>query len=159
MAKTQTVVRELGKKWDVAIYGSGWGGKERGNTTYNFAGSYALTKNATITIGDNQWHGKGAFVSNRLLEALNVGGALMLHQHVPMLKEFTGFTPGEHYIEWTDHADMIAKAHYWLAPEREAERKQITANARAFVREHHTFDARVDELLNIILPEVLGKEV
>jgi hypothetical protein len=29
----ETVVRELGHDYDVAIYGSGWGGKERGNTT------------------------------------------------------------------------------------------------------------------------------
>lgn len=151
----QAVFRGLGADYKVGVYGSGWGGREAGNTVYNFPASFALTRNAAITIGDNQFPAETGFVSNRLFEALNVGGALVLQQHVPMLGELTGLVAGEHYIEWTDHADMIAKARYWLAPEREAERLQIAANARAFVRERHTFDARVDELLNVIIPEVL----
>lgn len=152
----ETVVRELGNEYDVAIYGSGWGGKERGNTTYDFAGSFALTKNATITIGDNQWHGDGGFVSNRFFEALNAGGAIMLHQHVPSLERFTGYQPGVHYVEWTDHADMIAKAREWLHPDKAQERAEMAARAQAFTREFHSFEARVDDLLFNILPDVLG---
>jgi hypothetical protein len=151
-----TVVRELGSAYDVAIYGSGWGGKERGNTTYNFAGSFALTKNATITIGDNQWHGDGGFVSNRFFEALSAGGAIMLHQQVPSLERFTGYQAGVHYVEWTDHADMIEKAREWLHPDKAQERAEMAARAQAFTREHHSFEARVDQLLNEILPDVLS---
>jgi glycosyltransferase involved in cell wall biosynthesis len=150
-----TVVRELGGAYDVAIYGSGWGGKERGGTTYDFAASYALTKNATITVGDNQWPEDTGFVSNRLFEALNAGGALMLHQCIPGVEEYTGIAPGLHYIEWTDYADLVEKARYWLDPAQDAERRAIVARAQAFVRETNSFDARVDDLLNGILPDVL----
>lgn len=147
------VVRELGREFNIGIYGSGWAGKERGQTTYNFAASYALTKLARITIGDNQWPDDYSFVSNRLFESLAVGGALLLHQHVPGLEEYTGITAGVHYVEWDDTADMVEKARYYLAHEDEA--RAIAEAGRAFVREHHSFEARVDELLNTILPEVL----
>jgi spore maturation protein CgeB len=147
------VARELGDEYDVAIYGSGWGGRERGQTTYNFAASHALTKNARITIGDNQWEGDGGFVSNRFFEALAVGGALMLHQRVASLQEFTGFTPGQHYVEWTDLPDLFEKARYYLTHEDEA--RAIAQAGREFSEAWHTFDARVDDLLNVILPEAL----
>jgi spore maturation protein CgeB/glycosyltransferase involved in cell wall biosynthesis len=147
------VARELGDEYDVAIYGSGWAGRERGQTTYNFAASYALTQRARITVGDNQWEGDGGFVSNRFFEALAVGGALMLHQRVASLQEFTGFTPGQHYIEWTDLPDLFEKARYYLAHEDEA--RAIAQAGREFSEAWHTFDARVDDLLNVILPEAL----
>jgi hypothetical protein len=145
-------VRELAGV-DVGIYGSGWGGKERGQTTYNFAASYALTKLARITIGDNQWPDDYSFVSNRLFEALSVGGALLLHQRVPGLEDYTGIKAGVHYVEWLDLPDMIEKTRYYLAHEDEA--RAIAEAGRAFVREHHSFEARVDDLLDVILPDVL----
>ena len=148
------VARTLGDDgYDVAIYGSGWGGRERGQTTYNFPASYALTKHARITIGDNQWPDDYGFVSNRMFEALGVGGALMLHQHVDGLKELTGLTPGEHYIEWTDLPDLYEKARYYLAHEDEA--RAIAQAGREFVEAWHTFDARVSDLLDVLLPEAL----
>jgi len=151
------VVRELGSEYDVAIYGSGWGGKERGSTTYDFAASYALTRNAKITIGDNQWPDDYGFVSNRLFEALNAGGAIMLHQTIPGVAEYTGIMPGVHYIEWTDTADLIDKARYWLHPDRDEERRALVEGAQEFVRSTNSFDNRVDALLNDILPEVLSE--
>ena len=150
----EAVVREL-RDLDIGIYGSGWGGKERGQTTYNFAASFALTKLARITIGDNQWPDDYGFVSNRLFEALGVGGALLLHQHVPGLQELTGITAGAHYVEWSDTADMVEKTRYYQAHPDEAQ--AIAKAGRDYVREYHSFDARVDELLNDILPEVLGE--
>jgi hypothetical protein len=150
-----TVHNELSRDYDVAIYGSGWGGKERGTTTYDFAASYALTKNAKITIGDNQFPDETGFASNRVFEALNAGGAILLHQTVPMLKEYTGLTPDVHYVEWRDLPDMLEKARYWLDPAQDAERRAIAARAQAFVRETNSFDNRVDDLLFNILPDVL----
>jgi spore maturation protein CgeB len=147
------VVKELGSDYDVAIYGSGWAGRERGQTTYNFAASHALTKKARITIGDNQHTDATGFVSNRFFEAQAVGGALMLHQHVPGLQELTGFTPGQHYIEWTDLPDLFEKARYYLTHEDEA--RAIAQAGREFSEAWHTFDARVDDLLNVIQPEAL----
>ena len=141
--------------WDVGLYGSGWGGRERGATVYDFPRTHALTLHARITIGDNQFPEDTGFVSNRLFEALDAGGALLLHQTIPGVQEYTGITPGLHYIEWTDFKDMVEKARYWLDPARDEERRAIVARAQAFVRETNSFDARVDQLLNEILPEVL----
>ena len=87
---------------------------------------------------------------------MNAGGALLLHQTIPGVQEYTGITPGLHYIEWTDFKDMVEKARYWLDPARDEERRAIVARAQAFVRETNSFDARVDQLLNEILPEVLN---
>ena len=145
-----------GAGYDIGLYGSGWGRRSRGVTVYNFPMSHALAKHATITMGDNQFPTDTGFASNRLWEALDAGGALMLHQRIPGVQEFTGITPGEHYIEWTDLPDLFDKARYWLDPAHDEERRQIVARAQAFVRETNSFDARVDQLLNEILPEVLN---
>lgn len=141
--------------FDVGIYGSGWGGREKGQTTYNFAASYALAKNARITLGDNQFPEYYGFVSNRVFEALNAGGALLLHQRIPGVQEYTGITPGEHYIEWTDIPDLLAKCEYWLHPDRDEERRAIAKRAQEFVRATNSFENRVDQLINDILPDVL----
>lgn len=157
-AFVDTAFSELGKAgYDIGLYGSGWGGRERGVTVYDFPKSYALAKNAKITLGDNQFPDYSGFVSNRVFEALNAGGALMLHQRIPGVQEFTGITPGEHYIEWTDLPDLIEKAKYWLDPARDEERRVIVTRAQEFVRATNSFDNRVDQLLNEILPEVLGE--
>ena len=145
-----------GAGYDIGLYGSGWGRRSRGVTVYNFPMSHALAKNAKITIGDNQFPTDTGFASNRLWEALDAGGALMLHQRIPGVQEFTGITPGEHYIEWTDLPDLFEKARYWLDPAHDDERRQIVARAQAFVRETNSFDNRVDELLFDILPDVLA---
>lgn len=155
----EAAMRGLGSDYDVAIYGSGWAGKAKPPTTYDFARSCALTRNATITLGDNQWPDDYGFVSNRVFEALNAGGALLLHQQIPGVEEYTGLTPGEHYIEFTDFDDMVDKARYWLDPAQADERREIVARAQAFVRSTNSFDNRVDDLLNVILPEVLGEPV
>lgn len=156
-AFVDTAFSELRKGYDIGLYGSGWGGRERGVTVYDFPKSYALAKNAKITLGDNQFPDYSGFVSNRVFEALNAGGALMLHQRIPGVQEFTGITPGEHYIEWTDLPDLIEKAKYWLDPARDEERRVIVTRAQEFVRATNSFDNRVDQLLNEILPEVLGE--
>lgn len=157
-AFVDSVFNELGGAgYDVGIYGSGWGGRERGVTVYNFPKSHALAKNAKITLGDNQFPDDLGFASNRLFEALDAGGALMLHQRIPGVQDFTGITPGEHYIEWVDLPDLIKKAKYWLDPAHEDERREIAARAQAFVRATNSFDNRVDQLLNEILPEALGE--
>jgi spore maturation protein CgeB len=144
----------LSNEYNVGFYGAGWT-FERGTTTYDFAASYALTKQAKITCGDNQFPTETGFVSNRVFEALNAGGAMLIHQHIPGAQELIGLTPGEHFIEAIDAADMIEKVRYWLQPEQDEERRAIAARAQEWSRRTQSFDARVDELLNVILPEAL----
>jgi hypothetical protein len=144
-------------RYDVGIYGSGWT-RANGNTTYAFAESAALCKHAKVIVANNEWLDDYGFVSNRVFDTLYAGGGLLLHQHVPGMQELLGITPDEHFIEWVDEDDFRAKVDYWLAPEREAERRQIATNARQFMIEHHSFDARLTELFEDILPRLTEHE-
>lgn len=142
----ETVLRELGD--NVGIYGHGWR-RASGNTFYNFAAGAALYRACDIAIGDNQWGDKG-FVSNRLFEAL-ANGAFLLHQTIPGLEELTGLVDGVHYVAWRDLDDLREKVRYYL--QHEGERQHIAGYGEAFVRKHHSFDARVRELFVDLLPK------
>ena len=131
------------------LFGYGWDelGKS-GLSFYDFAYGAALYRRCKIAIGDNQWGDKG-FVSNRLFEALS-NGAFLLHQVIPGLEELTGLIDGVHYASWTDHGNLRAKVAYYLSHEQE--RQAIAAAGEAFVREQHTFDSRVKQLFEELLP-------
>lgn len=149
--------RELGQALrsmdgvDVGLYGRNWSWGN-GDTTYQFTASAALVQNAKIVIGDNQY-GKRGYVSNRLFETLASGGFL-LHQTVDGLEELTGLRDGVHYIAWADVTDLQKKIDYWLKPTRAKKRAAIAQAGQDFVRAHHSFDARVKELLLEIIPKV-----
>jgi hypothetical protein len=144
------VLRESG--YNTGIYGSwGAGVTPNGSNLYNFDEGAKLYRAAKVSIGDNQWGDRAVgFVSNRLFQALSAGGALLMHQRVPGLDELLGLKDGEHYVEWSDLSDLKDKLGYWLAPEHESERLEIATKGRDFVRERHSFDARVQELMEIV---------
>lgn len=127
----------------VGLYGSGWDAPD-GFTLYDFAAGKAIYRNSKIALGDNQFGMRG-FVSNRLFQAMAAGGCLYMQQHVPGLEELTGLVHGEHYIAWKDTDDLRENIRYFLA--HEDERRKIADAGTAFVREHHSFRARADELL------------
>lgn len=133
---------------DVGLYGSGWKAP-LGFTLYDFAAGAGIYSNAKIAIGDNQFGMRG-FVSNRMFQAMAAGNCLYLQQHVPGLEELTGLVHGVHYIAWTDADDLREKIKYFLA--NKDERQRIADAGTAFVREHHSFTARVDELFKSLLP-------
>jgi len=137
---------------NVGLYGFGWRFPS-GATTYNFAAGAALYAKAKIAIGDNQFRDKRGFVSNRLFEAL-ASGVFLLHEHVPGLEELTGLKDGVHYVGWSDATDLQAKIHHWLMPRYATQRGRIAAGGREFVREHHSFRARVRQLFEELLPMV-----
>lgn len=138
--------------YDVGLYGYGWPDGD-GNTLYAFAIGAALYRAAKVAIGDNQYPDDTGFVSNRLFESL-ANGAFLLHQRIEGLEGLTGLVDGVHYISWTNTKDLKAKLKYWLADERGDERRAIAAAGEAYVRAHHSFDARVRELLTELLPNV-----
>lgn len=144
------VLRELTP--NVGLYGWGWD-QPSGNSFYDFAQGAALYRRCKIAIGDNQYGDKG-FVSNRLFEAL-ANGAFLLHQTIPGLEELTGLQDGVHYVAWNDYEDLRAKARSYLR--NDAERGRIAAAGEAFVRQRHSFDARVKELFEELLPALEGE--
>lgn len=137
---------------DIGFYGFGWQ-QSSGNTLYDFAAGEALYKNAKIAIGDT-FPGTTAFVSNRVFQAL-AAGAFLLQQKSERLDEFTGLTPGLHYIEWETPEDLPGLIEEWLKPERDDERRFIAETGQEFVRANFSFDAQVKKLFMGILPEAL----
>jgi hypothetical protein len=160
--------KELGKallsvkdmKWKV--YGSGWNWSKdivsAGNTTYDFAQSAAVMKAAKLIIGDNQFPDDYGFVSNRVFDTLAADGGLLLHQHVPGMKEELGLISGVHYIAWNTLDELPNLIRYWLRPENAKDRRKIAAAGARYVRGFHTFDARVRELFFDILPAIQERE-
>lgn len=140
------------------LVGSGWVNYpdfNAGNTTYNFEVSNAIRRSARIEIGDNQYASDTGFVSNRIFDCLASGGALLLHQKVLRMEEYTGLRANEHYIEWDDYDDLRQKITYWMDHRRNTKRDKIVKCAYDYVRSHHSFDARLKQLFNVILPRVL----
>lgn len=140
------------------LVGTGWVNypdHNAGNTTYNFEMSNALRRAAKIEVGDNQYTTDTGFISNRVFDCLAAGGAILLHQKVDQLEAFTGLKAGVHYIEWTDYEDLYEKIRYWMNPRHESKRAKIVKVAYDYVREHHSFDARLRELFNEIVPRCL----
>lgn len=117
-------------------------------TLYNFAAGKFIYNRAKIALANNDYPDSYGFVSNRMMQALAAGGAMLLQQHVEGLDELTGLRAGEHYIEYTDMQDLRAKIAYYLA--HEDERKAIADNGTLFVRANHNFDVRVKELFEFI---------
>lgn len=135
---------------DVGLYGYGWDYPD-GICTYDFARGRALYQQARIAIGDNQYHRRG-FVSNRLFEAI-ASGVLLLHETIPGLEELTGLKDGVHYVAWSDIEDLTQKLHYWMDRRNQPRYDKIVRNGQQFVLDHHSFDARVRELLLDIVPK------
>jgi hypothetical protein len=119
--------------------------------TYDFRTGCKLYRAAKIAISDDQW-GQRGFVSNRLLQCLVAGGALALQQWVDGLDTILGFKDGEHLIYYQDNEDLEMKLDYWLAPARDAERRQIALRGQAFTLKAHSFEARVQQLFALLEP-------
>ena len=137
---------------NIGLYGFGWNQSD-GSTLYEFNVGAALYQNAAIAIGDNDYLNETGFVSNRFFEAL-AAGAFLLHQRVNGLEDLTGLKAGVHYAEWQDADDLQRQIQHWLKPKQDAKRREIAAAGQMFVREHHSFEARVKELFEVLLPMI-----
>jgi glycosyltransferase involved in cell wall biosynthesis len=135
--------------WNVGFYGQGWE-KPDGECLYDFATGKALYNNAKLAIGDNMYPDAYGFVSNRLFQAMAAGGALLLHQEVPGLRDLTGLVDGQHYKSWLTIEELMFRIEYYL--DRPEEAQTIADTGTAFVHEKHSFDARVYELFDKLIP-------
>ena len=139
------MLRELPQ--DVGIYGS-WPPaiKADGYSLYNFDEGSKVYKNAKVSIGDDQWNAPG-FVSNRLFQAMHAGGALYLQKRVPGLEKLLGLRDGVHFVLWDQLDDLKNKIEKFTDPQNELLRAQIAENGRQEMIAHHSFDARVQQLM------------
>lgn len=147
--------RKLGKllkslPYNVGLYGTGWENGD-GDCNYDFTYGEALYRKAKIAISDNEFLHADGYISNRPFQILAAGGALMAHQHSHSVYERTGITPSVHYAPWFDLEGLVHCINYWLTKDWvQKDKQRITLNAQQFVREHHSYDVRVRELMAMV---------
>ena len=82
-------------------------------------------------------------ISNRIFDALAVG-AFVISDEVPGLEElFHGAV-----VTYRDKADLAEKIDYYL--EHETERKEKATIGQELVQNQHTFDNRVDKMIQVL---------
>lgn len=137
----------------VAIYGAGWEQCE-GECNYDFATAEALYRRARIAISDNQFPDAKGYMSDRPIQVMAAGGALLLQQTVADLQPLTGLVDGGHYIGWRDIDDLPRLVWQWLNPSRQRTVKRVTQDAQAFVLSRHTWGRRVEKIARDWLPQM-----
>jgi len=136
---------------DAAIYGDfypdGWA---KPSTLYDFRYGCQLYRAARIALGDSDWSKEGGkgFVSNRPFQAMAAGGCLMLQKWFDGCEEYLNLIDGKHLVLWHDYDDLRDKVLYYLS--HEDERQAIAKAGQLEVLRHHSFDARVQQLLGIL---------
>lgn len=132
------------------IYGSGWPqGWTSGETLYDFREGCKLLRAAKVAIGDQQWPDEEGYVSNRLFQTLAAGGAVLCQQRFAGMTEWLGLEEGKHLLCWESQEDLADKVHWALSHERK--RRAIALEGQRFMLEHHSFEARIRELDEVIL--------
>jgi hypothetical protein len=139
---------------NVGIYGD-WQQAD-GHNTYHFAEGEALYKNATLAIADCAYPDQDNYVSNRPIQILAAGGAMLLHQHVPKMDILLGIEAGVHFIEWQSLDDLPSVIDYWLHGEQLRRRREIVNAGRELALAKHTYTERVRELFEDLLPMITG---
>jgi Glycosyl transferases group 1 len=106
---------------------------------------YATTK---VVVGDSCLAGDAKrYWSDRIPETVGRGGFL-LHPYVEGLEDH--FTLGEHFVTWDVYEwdDLHQKIMFYMKNTDEADR--ISAAGREHVREHHTYEVRVGQILDAV---------
>jgi hypothetical protein len=128
----------------VGIYGD-WEHAD-GHNTYDFGAGEALYQRAKVAIADNVYPEQQNYTSNRPIQVLVAGGAVLLHQHVPKMDVLLGIQPGVHYLEWHTLDDLRTLINAALA----SDTRDMVQAGRAYAETHHTYDARVRQLMEYL---------
>lgn len=141
-------------KINYGLFGDGWRNGS-GNTLYDFAAGRAIYRRAYLAISDTIEEDNIGFVGNRLFEILAAGNAVCLQQFVPGLDELAGLQAGVHYMPWRDLDELrdLIVTHLYEHPLLDA------SPVRDMVMREHSFDARVQQLLQLIQTEVKDRKV
>jgi glycosyltransferase involved in cell wall biosynthesis len=149
--KRQELGRLLqGLPYSVGIYGHGWPGKmAKGENLYNFIEACKIYRGAKVAIGDAQWPETEGYVSNRLFQILAAGNCVLTHQWFKGYEQL-GLIDGENCLIWKDMADLEKILKYWLSGDNTQKIAQIAVNGENLALNRHSFDARVEELWQML---------
>jgi len=140
---------KIAKKYDLKVWGKGW---ERWRKPLNWSGRpvegkefAAVCSSSSISLGIDSIRAKegGTYTSPRTWMVILAGGFYLGHG-TPGLTEM--LREGDHCAWYTDIDSCLAKIKYYL--ENSASRERIRREGQVFVREHHTFDQRIHNLLS-----------
>lgn len=138
----------VARKFNVRVWGLGW---EHWVRELNWGGHpveghefEAVCSSSKITLGINPARAAGAstYTSDRTWMVLLAGAFLLTPGTSGMKKMLRG---GEHCAWYDDLDSCLAQIAYYL--ENETERKRIQAAGENFARRFHTYDQRINNLL------------
>jgi spore maturation protein CgeB len=140
---------KIAKKYDFKVWGKGW---EQWRKPLNWSGRpvegkefAAVCSSSNISLGVNPDRAKGgkSYTSDRTWMVILAGG-FYLGQGTPGLTEM--LRAGDHCDWYTDIDSCLAKIEYYL--KNSAQRERIRREGQVFVRNNHTFDQRIHNLLS-----------
>jgi Glycosyl transferases group 1 len=145
-----TFLLKVAQKYDLKVWGRGWQEwKKPLNWTgrpvegKDFAG---VCSSARIVLGVNPSRypaHSGHTTSDRTWMVILAGG-FFLGQGTPELKQM--LREGDHCAWYSDLESCLSQCGYYL--ENSAARERIRREGQAFVRQYHTFDQRIKNLLS-----------
>ena len=141
---------KVAKKYDLKVWGRGW---EEWRKQLNWSGRPVEGKNfaavcssAKIILGVNPARytaDSGNTTSDRTWMTILAGGFFLGHG-TPELKRM--LREGDHCAWYKDADSCIAQIAYYL--ENGAQRERVRREGQGFVRQYHTFDQRIHNLLS-----------
>jgi hypothetical protein len=141
---------KVSKKYDLRIWGDGW---EEWRKSLSWSGHpaegkdfAAVCSSTKIVLGVSPTRhpsGGGNLTSDRTWKTIVAGGFFLGHG-TPELKHM--LRDGDHCAWYEDIDSCIAKCAYYL--ENMAQRERIRREGQVFVRQYHTFDQRIHNLLS-----------
>ena len=140
---------KVAKKYDLKVWGKGW---EEWRKPLNWSGRpvegkefAAVCSSSSISLGINPDRAKGGstYTSDRTWMVILAGGFYLGHG-TPGLTEM--LREGDHCAWYKDIDSCLSKIGYYL--ENSAARERIRREGHVFVRDHHTFDQRIHNLLS-----------
>ena len=141
---------KIARRFDLRVWGRGWG---EWRQSLNWAGRpvegnefAAVCSSSKIVLGVNPARytaDSGNTTSDRTWMVILAGGFL-LGQGTPELKQM--LREGDHCAWYSDVDSCIAQIAYYL--DKPEQRERIRREGQGFVRQHHTFDQRIHNLLS-----------
>ena len=141
---------KVARKFDLRVWGSGW---QQWRKPLNWSGKpiqgkefAAVCSSSRIVLSVNPARYEiqsGNTTSDRTWMVILAGGFFLGHG-TPELKQM--LREGDHCAWYSDIDSCLAKIGYYL--ENSAARERIRREGQVFVREHHTFDQRIHNILS-----------
>ncbi len=143
------IIREIGSRFGMNLYTRDEsfnceGVSNRGRVDYYYEMPYVFKTsdiNLNITLRSIK---KG--IPLRIMDIMGCGGFALTNYQEDLLRFFE---PGKDFVYFESRQDLMGKISYYL--QHEDERKKIAENGYEIVRRDHTYDIRLEQILDTVL--------